>query len=518
MSQAGALGIESPANQVRLVRALRDFGPFGGATKMAAIRHGNSPAITDDRGRLTYAELDRQVDQLANAFRARLAPGSSVGILCRNHRGPLLTAFAASRAGMNAVWLNTAFSVRQCVEVSQREGIDFLVHDAEFSGVTRAWQPPLGSAAVDMDQQSDALDELIATGSPTPPPRPAKPGRIVMLTSGTTGTPKGAPRAEPKGFIGPGCLLDRMPMRSRQVTVIAPPLFHGTGLLIAMLSIALSSELVLRRRFSPEQLLSDLVAHRATAVCLVPVMLQRILALGEDEIRRHDTSALDVLFCAGSPLPGSVATRAQELFGDVVYNLYASTEVSFATLATPADVRVAPTSVGRPMLGARVRLYDDGGREVPRGETGRIFVGSSMPFEGYTGGGHKEIIDGMMATGDVGHFDAEGRLFIDGRDDDMIVSGGENVFPAEVEELLASHPAIVEAAALGVPDEEFGQRLCAYVVTTADQTVTEDEVRAYVRDNLARYKVPRDIVFVGELPRNATGKVVKRELVTHDAG
>jgi fatty-acyl-CoA synthase len=517
MVRAGAFELQTPATQLRMARALRDFGPFGSAAKIAALQHGSFPAITDDRGQLTYTEFDRKVDQLANAMR-QLGSDATIGVLCRNHRGPLLAAFAASRAGLNLVWLNTAFSVRQCVEVGRREDIDFLIHDVEFTEAAEALQPDLGCAAVDMDQPTDALDELIAIGADTIPPRPASMGRIVMLTSGTTGTPKGAPRAEPKGFVGAGGMLERMPMRSREVTVVGPPLFHGTGLLITMLSIALGSHVILRRAFSAELLLADIEKHRATTACVVPVMLQRVLALGDDEIHRHDTSSLRIMFCAGSQLPASVATRAQDLFGEVIYNLYASTEVSFATLATPADVREVPTSVGRPMLGVRIRLYDDAGREVAPRQTGRIFVGSSMPFEGYTGGGHKAVIDGLMATGDVGHFDAEGRLYIDGRDDDMIVSGGENVFPAEVEDLLASHPAIVEAAALGVPDEEFGQRLCAYVVTSADKTVTADELKAYVRENLARYKVPRDVVFVNELPRNATGKVVKRELVTHAAG
>ena len=159
-----------------------------------------------------------------------------------------------------------------------------------------------------------------------------------------------------------------------------------------------------------------------------------------------------------------------------------------------------------------MKILDEHGHELPMGEKGRIFVGNIGQFEGYTGGGNKENIDGLISSGDVGHFDGNGRLFIDGRDDEMIVSGGENVFPAEVEELLARHEAIGDAAAIGVDDEKFGQRLKAFVVVRDGQTVTEDELKAYVKDNLANYKVPREVVFVEELPRNATGKVLKREL------
>jgi fatty-acyl-CoA synthase len=512
--RAGVIGIESPQRMLRIINAIRAYGPFGGAPKFAAIRHGEFPAITDELGEITFAELDEQVDRLANAMKADgLGPGSSIGILCRNHRYPLITAFAASRGGMTAIWLNTSFSPRQAKEVAEREGVEMLVHDAEFADMVAKIEPEHGRiACMTDDREDDELQRLIAKGDAKPVAAPEKPGRIVLLTSGTSGTPKGAPRPEPRGFIVPGSLLERMPMHAREANVIAPPLFHGTGLIIALLSISLGSNTVLRRRFDAEAFLDDIERNRATGVCVVPVMLQRVIALGEDEIQRRDLSSLRVVFCAGSALPAEVAQKATELLGDVIYNLYGSTEVAVATLATPKDVREAPTSVGKPALGSRVKIYDEDGRDVPHGEQGRIFVGTSMPFEGYTGGGSKDIIDGLLSTGDIGHIGDDGRLYIDGRDDDMIVSGGENVFPGEVEELLVTHPAIADAAAFGVDDSDFGQRLKAYAVLRDGQEVSEDEVKKFVKDNLANYKVPREVVFIDELPRNPTGKVLKREL------
>ena len=510
--RAGAIGVDLPHRLVQVLLALNTYGPFGAAPRIAAIRHGAYPAIADERGELTYTEFDEAVNRIANAFRARLAPGDTVGILCRNHRGPLIVAFAASRAGVNAVWLNTAFSARQAAEVANREGVDLLVHDLEFTDLVADIEARRGTFVTDIDSASDDLDALAADASPKAPPGPAKPGKIILLTSGTTGTPKGAPRAEPRSFILPGGLLERLPMRAREATIIGPPLFHGTGLLIAIMTIALGSKLVLRRKFEAEQLVADIERHQATTVCVVPVMLQRVLGLGDDTVRSYDTTSLRAIFCAGSQLPAAVATAAQDLLGEVVYNLYGSTEVALATMATPADIREAPTSVGKPMLGCRIKIFDDNGHEVPAPGTGRIFVGAATQFEGYTGGGTKEFIDGLMASGDVGHFDDKGRLYIDGRDDDMIVSGGENVFPAEVEELLVTHPAIVEASAIGVDDEEFGKRLRAFVVTVEGTEVSEAEVKQFVKDNLARYKVPREVVFLDELPRNPTGKVLKRDL------
>jgi fatty-acyl-CoA synthase len=514
--RAGAIGVESPRALIEGLSTLRDYGPFAAAARIAALRHGDQPAIVDDGGEITYAQFDELINRVASALSDRgLAPGASVGILCRNHRWPLIVAFAASRAGMKGIWLNTSFSARQAAEVTEREGVELLVHDAEFDELVGKIEPGFGRVRVTIDDPGACeLVRLAAGGRAGLPPPPERPGRIVLLTSGTSGTPKGAPRAEPRGFIVPGAVLERMPMRTRETTIIGPPLFHGTGLLIAVLSISLGNRTVLRRRFDARVLLADIERHRATTLCLVPVMLQRLLALGEQEIRRHDTSSLRIVFCAGSQLPAEVARAATELLGEVVYNLYGSTEVAVATLATPADVREAPTSVGRPALGSTVKLFDERGREVAPGERGRIFVGTTTPFEGYTGGGRKETIDGLLATGDVGHFDEHGRLYIDGRDDDMIVSGGENVFPGEVEELLLGHPAIADASAIGVEDEEFGQRLRVFVVPREGHELSEEEVKRFVRENLARFKVPREVVFLQELPRNPTGKVLKRELRT----
>ncbi|MCW2787520.1 MAG: putative fatty-acid-CoA synthetase FadD [Marmoricola sp.] len=512
--RAGAIGGSSPAKTVEILRTLRAFGPFGAAVHLAAIRHGDAPAITDERGDLTYAEFDELINRLANALLdLGLKPGDGIAMLVKNHRAPLVVGFAASRAGLRSLWLNTSFSARQATEVCEREGVDLLIHDDEFSAVLSGVEPRYGKFAIDVSgRTTDALDDLIASGSPELPAAPAKPGRIVLLTSGTTGTPKGAPRADPKGFAIPGGVLERMPMRSGEVTVMGPPLFHGTGLLLGLLAISVGNRLVLRTKFDPKQMLADIDQYKASTICVVPVMLQRIVELGPDVVGQYDTSSLKCAFTAGSQLPAAVSAQVSELIGDVIYNLYGSTEVSVATIATPTDVREQPTSVGRPTLGVRVKIFNDSGQELPQGQTGRIFVGTTSPFEGYTGGGGKDIINGLMATGDVGHFDPQGRLYIDGRDDEMIVSGGENVFPREVEELLVTHPAIADAAVLGAEDDSFGQRLRAFVVLKPGETLDAAAVQEFVKDNLARYKSPRDVLFLDELPRNPTGKVLKREL------
>jgi fatty-acyl-CoA synthase len=245
-------------------------------------------------------------------------------------------------------------------------------------------------------------------------------------------------------------------------------------------------------------------------------MLQRILQLPEETLRSYDLSHVKVVAASGSALPGDLGTDWMDHFGENLYNIYGSTEVAWATIAQPHDLRTAPGTAGKPPHATVVKLYDEHGRPAAEGEPGRIFVGNSMLFEGYTGGGSKDTIDGLMSTGDIGRFDAEGYLFVEGRDDEMIVSGGENVFPKEVEDCLARHDSVVEAAAVGVDDEDFGRRLRAFVVLSSPGAMDADGLKAYIKENLARYKVPREIVFLDELPRNATGKILKRELANHE--
>ncbi len=522
---AGA-GIIRPTRPDKLVRvgvALHRWGPTPAAGYTAsAIRFPDQVAIIDELGTLTFEEVHQRSNALAHALLADgIEEGDNVAILCRNHRGFVDAVVALSKVGANALFLNTMFAGPQITEVCEREGPVALVYDHEFEDLVGdactgrkryvAWHD-----AGDAEPSGPLIEDLIAGGDTSDVRPPSEKGRIVILTSGTTGTPKGANRKQPESLDPAAALFSKIPLKAREPTMIAAPLFHSWGFAHFTLGLGLSSTLVLRRRFDPEDMLSATAQHQCTALAVVPVMLQRTLELPVETLRRYDLSALRVIAASGSALPGDLATRVMDTFGDVLYNLYGSTEVAWATIATPADMRAAPGTAGLPPRGTIVRLYDEQGRPVGKGETGRIFVGNEMLFEGYTGGGGKDVIDGLMSTGDVGHFDEGGRLFVDGRDDEMIVSGGENVFPREVEDLLSDHEAVDEAAVIGVDDAEFGQRLKAFVVVTQSKDVGEDDLKAYVKENLASYKVPREVVFLDALPRNATGKVLKRELAERE--
>jgi acyl-CoA synthetase (AMP-forming)/AMP-acid ligase II len=518
LHEAGVLGFLRPDKALKMGTTFLRWGasPATGVAT-AAIHHPHEIAIVDERGALSFERLHRRSNALAHSFAAMgIGHEDGVGIMCRNHRGFVEATLAAAKLGASVLYLNTMFAGPQLAEVTRREKPKALVYDAEFAGLLEGVDDSvarvIGWVEEDEEPGEPTLEQLIAAGAESDlSPPPDKP-RFVILTSGTTGTPKGAQRSSPDGLLGIAALIDKIPFRSRETMMIAAPLFHSWGFFHFVMSLPTASTMVLRRRFDPEGTLRAVRESRAEVLAAVPVMIQRILALPDATLASYDLSSLRITSLSGSALPGELALAWMDRFGDSVYNLYGSTEVAYATIATPADLRAAPGTAGRPPRGTTVRILDETGAEVPQGDVGRIFVGNEMSFEGYTGGGGKEVIDGLLNSGDVGHIDSDGRLFIDGRDDEMIVSGGENVFPREVEDLLADHEAVVEAAVIGVEDSEFGQRLKAFVVAKGGVEIGDDELKAHVKANLASYKTPREVEFLDELPRNATGKVLKRDL------
>jgi acyl-CoA synthetase (AMP-forming)/AMP-acid ligase II len=529
LAQAGVIRPLRPDKLVGVTRELRRWGasPAAGIS-IAAITRRDAPMVEDEAGSVTFGEMHRRSNALARGLAAEgVGPGDGVAVMCRNHRGFVEATLAIAKLGATALFMNTAFAAPQLAGVVEREQPSALLYDEEFAGLLEeagagmhryvAWRGGAGREGTSAEAEARAasdptLDDLIAAGDDRDLSPPDQSASFIILTSGTTGTPKGAQRGQPDSLAPLAAMFSKIPLHARERTVIAAPLFHSWGFAHFTLGLSLGSTYVLRRRFDPEDTLRALAESGATALVVVPVMLQRILDLPEETIRSYDLSKLRVTAASGSALPGPLATRWMDTLGDNLYNLYGSTEVAWATIATPEDLRTAPGTAGRPPRGTKLMIVDQNGDELPAGTTGRIFVGNEMAFEGYTGGGGKEVLAGLLSSGDVGHLDPDGRLFIDGRDDEMIVSGGENVFPREVEDLLAGHDAVREAAVIGVDDEEFGQRLKAFLALHEGAELTEVDAKDFVKANLARYKVPREVEFVDSLPRNATGKVLKREL------
>ncbi|WP_040791682.1 acyl-CoA synthetase [Nocardia paucivorans] len=520
-------GLFDPLRPDQALRSLVDagrYGPFAAVIRHTAHTRPHAPAIVDEQGELTFAQLDEYSNAFAHGLRTRgLRQGDVAAILARDHRGMVLSMLATGKLGLRTVLMNTGFAKPQFAAVCERERVAVVLHDSEFTDLTSAIPDSVPRILTWVDDPDDVDPNIptlssVSMGQPTtPPPAPSKSGGTVILTSGTTGTPKGAPRDKVSPLMS-AQFLDRVPLPRNGTMVMAAPIFHGTGLSQFSLGLGLGNRVIFRqRRFDPERTLADIQRYRADSLVLVPTMLQRILDLPAEVRAKYDVSSLRVIFAAGSAIPPDVVVRSGEYFGEVLYNLYGSTECAVITVAGPQDLRRAPDTAGRPPVGVRVALYDENRKRITRPQVvGTIFVENAHAFTAYTDGRTKERVDGMMSTGDVGHFDENGLLFIDGRDDDMIVSGGENVFPQEVEHLIAARPDVLEAAVVGVDDRDFGKRLRAFVVPGPDSARDPQKIKDYVKENLARYKVPRDVIFLDELPRNATGKLLRTALTETD--
>ncbi|ANY10195.1 acyl-CoA synthetase [Pseudonocardia sp. HH130630-07] len=518
LARSGVVRPLGPARLYGMGRALLRYGNSVTTGFVAgAVRHPYRLAVVDDDGVTTYAELDERTDRLALALLdSGAGPGAPVGVLCRNARAPIEAIVAAGKAGADVVLVNTGLSAEQLRGVHDQQQLHTVVVDPEFLDVVPAGPRVVLTATPEGprpagDRVLDDLDAMVGRGGPGELPFRPEPSKQIVLTSGTTGTPKGAKRPHPSTLAPAASILSAIPLRAAEPVHIAAPLFHtwgNAGLLLAALH---GATVVLRRRFGPEEMLAAVAQHRVTTVFAVPVMLQRVLESGAPGWGAG--RAPRIVAVSGSALPGGQARDFMDRFGDCLYNLYGSTEVSWVSIAGPQDLRDAPGTAGRAPAGTTLVILDEQDRRADPGVEGRVFVGNDLPFDGYTGGEEGlEERDGLLGTGDVGHLDDEGRLFLTGRADDMIVSGGENVHPGPVEDLITGLDGVREACVLGVDDDDYGQRLAAWVVLEPGSQVTADSIRDRVKRDLARFAVPRDVHVLDELPRNQTGKVLRAEL------
>ena len=519
MVRAGVIAPLRPDKYLRIAAAMarENMGITSGFAS-AAQRCGDRVGLIDELGALTWREIDQRADALAAGLQ-RLPSGEPavIGIMARNHRGFVESLIAANRIGADVLLLNTAFAGPALAEVWQRESAgrpSAVIYDEEFgSTVERALQDsPQTTRVVAWTDTATALftvEKLITEYAGREPRRAKEKSKVILLTSGTTGTPKGAKHSGG----GPEVLkaiLDRTPWRAEEPVVVVAPMFHAWGFSQLAFAASMACTIITRRKFDPEATLALVDTHRATGLCVVPVMFDRIVELPDEIRNRYSGRTLRFAAASGSRMRPDVVIRFMDQFGDVIYNNYNATEAGMIATATPEDLRAAPDTAGKPAEGTEIRILDADLRPLPAGEVGTIYVRNSTQFDGYTNGNNKDFHDGFMNSGDVGYLDPAGRLFVVGRDDEMIVSGGENVYPIEVEKTLVAHPDVAEAAVIGVEDEQFGQRLSAFVVL--HNPVTVDALKTHVRDNLANYKVPREITVLDELPRNSTGKIARRDL------
>jgi acyl-CoA synthetase (AMP-forming)/AMP-acid ligase II len=525
LRRAGMIAPMRPDRYLKMAAAMRREGmgmTVGFAS--AAQRCPDRPGLIDELGTLTWRQLDERINALAAALQ-QLPTGQPevIGVMCRNHRGFVEAVIAANRIGSDVVLLNTSFAGPAMADVVNREGVDTVIYDEEFTAtVDRALadKPDATRIVAWTDGQHElTVEKLIADHAGLRPERTGRKGRMILLTSGTTGTPKGAKQSGGGAGIGTlKAILDRTPWRAEETIVIVAPMFHAWGFSQLIFAASMACTIVTRRKFDPEATLDLIDRHRATGLAVVPVMFDRIMGLPDEVRNRYSGRSLRFAAASGSRMRPDVVIAFMDQFGDVIYNNYNATEAGMIATATPRDLRAAPDTAGRPAGGTEIRILDSEFNEVPNGEVGNIYVRSDTQFDGYTSGKTRDFHAGFMSSGDVGYLDGAGRLFVVGRDDEMIVSGGENVYPIEVEKTLAAHPEVAEAAVIGVDDEQYGQRLAAFVVLEPGGTATIDALKQHVRANLANYKVPREIAVLDELPRGSTGKVLRNELNSRVSG
>jgi fatty-acyl-CoA synthase len=523
LHDTGIIDLANLSVTLQTVKNSRVYGPQATMAIQGGRKYPSLPAVVDERGTLTYRQVDDMSTALARGLkRLGIGAGSVVGLLCRDHRGLIIAMASCGKLGARLVLMNTGFAKPQFAQVCERECVKVVLHDSEFSGLLDALPADLPRVLTWIDDGIDVpvgvqtIDDIIAANPSEPLPAPSKLGGFVVLTSGTTGLPKGAPR-DKLSLYATAQAIDRVPYPRKGTMVIVSPIFHTTGLGTYLVGAALGNNVITSRRFKPERTLQLIAENKADMLVAVPTMLHRLVELAPDIIAKYDTSSLKVIAISGSALTPELSTRVEDTFGDVLYNMYGSTECAVATIATPDELRSAPGTAGRSPVTCEVVLFDERDQRIDgANKRGRIFIRSGAPFQGYSDGRHKQIIDGYMSSGDMGHFDENGLLFVDGRDDDMIVSGGENVFPQEIENLLVEREDVSDAAVVGVDDSEFGKRLRAFIVSQPGAPQDIEEIKLYVKNNLARHKVPRDVVFIDELPRNATGKLLRRVLTEMD--
>jgi acyl-CoA synthetase (AMP-forming)/AMP-acid ligase II len=525
LSRAGMIAPMRPDRYVKMAAAMRREGMgmtvgFAGAAQRCPDR----PGLVDELGTLTWRQLDERINALAAALQD-LPSGQPkvVGIMCRNHRGFVEAVVAANRIGSDVVLLNTSFAGPAMADVVNREGVDAAIYDEEFTAtVDRALADKPDATRIvawTEGQHELTVEGLINDHAGQQPERTGRKGKMILLTSGTTGSPKGANQSGGGAGIGTlKAILDRTPWRAEEAVVIVAPMFHAWGFSQLIFAASMACTVVTRRKFDPEATLDLVDRHQATGLAVVPVMFDRIMDLPAEVRNRYSGKSLRFAAASGSRMRPDVVTAFMDQFGDVIYNNYNATEAGMIATATPADLRAAPDTAGRPAGGTEIRILDPEFNELPTGEVGGIYVHNDTQFDGYTSGTTKDFHAGFMSSGDVGYLDEAGRLFVVGRDDEMIVSGGENVYPIEVEKTLAAHPEVAEAAVIGVADEQYGQRLAAFVVLEPGSSATTDTLKEHVRENLANYKVPREVSVLDELPRGSTGKILRTELQSKVTG
>ena len=510
------------------------FGPHLAVMFHAATRPDQEALVEYSAAgvtRMTWRELDTAINRLANALLARGAGGGSrVALMLPNGREYLVAQQALARLGATAVQIGYRLKAGEIAHIlSNATPQASLVHADHLEVMTHA-RAQVGqggpmivvgapaTAHAPTEPEVTAWDRALGDSSAQPPPRPRRGdgGGVIVYTSGTTGKSKGAHRSwRTMGLDPVADLLVQVGVRADDRHLVVCPLYHSAAPAFVAMMFALGGTVVLMNHFDPAGALELIQRERVTCTLMVPTMIVRITNLPEAALASVDTSSLRWVMSVAAPLPTEAARRFMARFGPILWNFYGATETGLVTLAGPGDHLTRPGTIGRALRGNEIRLYDDSGHEVAVGAVGELYARNSMLISGYHRNAEatrSSLRDGLFSVGDLARRDPDGYYYLESRKHDMVISGGVNIYPREIEDVLLTHPAILDAAVVGVPDPEWGETLHAFIVRRDGHAVSEPEVIAYCKGALADFKRPRKVTFLHELPRNLTGKVLKREL------
>jgi long-chain acyl-CoA synthetase len=474
--------------------------------------------------RLNYGELEARINRLTHALRRLgVGPGERVGVMVHNGHEHLEMTAALQALGGVSVQIGYRLKGPEVAYILQNAKARALVFHADL-------QPAVDDALKEAPLAKDqcvaiggapgyrSYEELLDSGDPLEPAQVpgGGVGGVMIYTSGTTGRSKGATRDFRRmGYDVVLNFIKQFPLRREDRHLVVCPLYHSAAPAFVTMVMSVGGCCVILPHFDAELVMRTIERERISSSLMVPTMYARLMALPPEVLRKHDTSSLKWLMSGAAPLPTDLARRVEDAFGPILYNFYGATETGLVTIALPGEHTARPGTIGRAISGNDIKLLGPEGHEVADGQVGEVYVKNAMMMDGYFGN-QKATDDatkqGMISVGDLAWRDADGYYYLADRKTDMVISGGVNIYPWEIEQRLHEHPAVFEAAVVGVPDAEWGESLAAFVVLRQGKSCDGDELREWVRQTLADYKRPRHVVFIDSLPRNPTGKILKREL------
>jgi fatty-acyl-CoA synthase len=471
--------------------------------RLAVKLHGKKIAFVDEKSEISYTDLYQRSQQLADILQTnyKLAAKQKVALLCRNNISFILAAFAVSRLGTDIYLLNPEMTVEQIESLNNRHKFDFFIYDAEVSESIHDLNLQ-NKSLVTYSEISPSIENLAKTESSNRAKlKKAYSTNVIVLTGGTTGTPKIAKRkASIFNFLNPFfALLTELDLDRYKSVYIATPVYHGFGISAVFIGLILGEKMFLLNRFDARKGCELIRENNIEAVTLVPLMLQRMLNQDADSLK-----SLQCIISGGAALNPALVEETFEKLGDKLFNLYGTSEAGFSVLATPQDLRSATNTIGRPIAGVKLKILDSDNKPAEIGKVGRLCITSKWAV--------KDVETKAIETGDLGYEDEFGYLFLCGRNDEMIVSGGENVYPIELENVLTKHSEIKQAAVIGIPDADFGQRLKAFIVLAENSKIDQTQLSEWLSSRVARFQMPKSIEFIEDLPITSVGKINKKAL------